>query len=79
MAWNRPALLKCEGAYVPRFKLDPAVVRVPVSPGVDPRQAYGDLVGRGVKGAVLEVSPGSHFCTPRTELPLDTCRQWSAS
>ena len=52
--WATRALLQPEGVYRPRFRLDPAVVRVPIVPGVDPRQAYGDLVGRGVKGIVLE-------------------------
>ena len=41
-------------AYRPRFNLDPGVLRVPIVPGVDPRQAYGDLTGRGVHGIVLE-------------------------
>lgn len=43
------------GSYRPRFKLDANVLRVPIVPGCDPRQAYGDLVGRGVRGIVLEV------------------------
>ena len=37
-----------------RFKLDPAVLRIPIVPGADPRQTYGDLASRGVKGVVLE-------------------------
>lgn len=32
---------------MPRFKLESAVLRVPVVPGCDPRAAYGDLVDRG--------------------------------
>ena len=38
-------------AYV---QLDPNVIRIPIVPGCDPRKSYGDLVGRGVKGVVLE-------------------------
>jgi hypothetical protein len=34
--------------------MDPAVIRVPLVPGSDPRVAYGDLVDRGVRGVVLE-------------------------
>ncbi|PNH01046.1 Glutamyl-tRNA(Gln) amidotransferase subunit D, partial [Tetrabaena socialis] len=52
--WNTRMLLRVEGAYKPRFKLDPRVIRVPVVPGSDPRTAYGDLYGRGVRGVVLE-------------------------
>ena len=40
--------------YRPRFELDPRVMRIPIVPGSDPRQAYGDLYGRGVRGVVLE-------------------------
>jgi hypothetical protein len=29
-------------------------VAVPIVPGCDPRVAYGDLYGRGVRGIVLE-------------------------
>ncbi len=35
-------------------QLDPRVIRLPVVPGSDPRAAYGDLHGRGVRGVVLE-------------------------
>ncbi|KAG2500713.1 hypothetical protein HYH03_001478 [Edaphochlamys debaryana] len=52
--WNTRFLLRVEGAYTPRFKLDPRVIRIPVVPGSDPRMAYGDLYGRGVRGVVLE-------------------------
>ncbi|GLI61946.1 hypothetical protein VaNZ11_004507 [Volvox africanus] len=52
--WNTRVLLRVEGAYKPRFKLDPRVIRIPVVPGSDPRIAYGDLYGRGVRGVVLE-------------------------
>eukprot|EP00775_Hariotina_reticulata_P006054 gene6054-6292_t len=52
--WNERYLLKVEGSYRPRFKIDPAVIRVPVVPGSDPRVAYGDLVDRGIRGVVLE-------------------------
>ncbi|KAL6777071.1 hypothetical protein ACKKBF_B20105 [Auxenochlorella protothecoides x Auxenochlorella symbiontica] len=52
--WNTGAMLQPEGVYRPRLRLDPAVLRVPIVPGVDPRVAYGDLVGRGVRGVVLE-------------------------
>jgi L-asparaginase/Glu-tRNA(Gln) amidotransferase subunit D len=51
---NTRMLLSSEGAYRPRFKLDPAVVRIPIVPGSDPRATYGDLAGRGVRGVVLE-------------------------
>lgn len=47
--WNERYLLRAEGGYVPRFKLEPAVMRVPVVPGSDPRTAYGDLVDRGMR------------------------------
>lgn len=46
--------MQVEGGYRPRFGLDPAVIRLPIIPGSDPRTAYGDLVARGVKGVVLE-------------------------
>lgn len=52
--WNGDAILHDRGVYRPRFKLNPAVLRVPIVPGCDPRQAYGDLYGRGVRGIVLE-------------------------
>jgi L-asparaginase/Glu-tRNA(Gln) amidotransferase subunit D len=29
-------------------------MRVPIVPGADPREGYGDLYGRGVRGIVLE-------------------------
>lgn len=45
--WNERYLLRAEGGYVPRFKLETAVLRVPVVPGSDPRIAYGDLSERG--------------------------------
>jgi hypothetical protein len=45
--WNERYLLRAEGGYVPRFKMETAVLRVPVVPGSDPRIAYGDLVERG--------------------------------
>ena len=37
-----------------RVQLESNVLRVPIVPGSDPRVAYGDLVGRGVRGVVLE-------------------------
>ena len=46
--------MQVQGGYRPRFGLDPAVMRLPIVPGVDPRVMYGDLVQRGVKGVVLE-------------------------
>ena len=52
--WNQNALWKDPGVYRPRFKLENNVIRVPVVPGLDPRVGYGDLYGRGVKGACLE-------------------------
>ncbi|KAK9820275.1 hypothetical protein WJX72_008496 [[Myrmecia] bisecta] len=52
--WNENYLLKVQGSYRPRFKLDSRVIRVPIVPGSDPRLAYGDLAKRGVKGIVLE-------------------------
>lgn len=52
--WNQFALWKDPGVYRPRMKLDPNVIRIPVVPGANPKQAYGDLVARGVKGAVIE-------------------------
>jgi L-asparaginase len=52
--WARGALLDPVAVYRPRFELEPAVIRVPVVPGCDPRLTYGDLFGRGVRGIVLE-------------------------
>ncbi|KIZ06467.1 Glutamyl-tRNA(Gln) amidotransferase subunit D [Monoraphidium neglectum] len=52
--WNHKFLLQLEGSYRPRFLLDPAVIRIPIVPGSDPRLCYGDLMARGVKGVVLE-------------------------
>ncbi|KAL0051691.1 hypothetical protein WJX82_000327 [Trebouxia sp. C0006] len=52
--WQARYLLQVEGGYRPRFGLDPAVIRLPIVPGSDPRTAYGDLVARGVKGVILE-------------------------
>ena len=36
------------------LQLNPNVIRIPIVPGSDPRKAYGDLWGRGVRGVVLE-------------------------
>jgi L-asparaginase type I len=52
--WRPNFLLQPHGAYSPRSELDPAVMRIPIVPGTDPRQSYGDLSGRGVHGIVLE-------------------------
>jgi L-asparaginase type I len=53
--WAREALLQGgRQPYTPRLALDPRVMRVPIVPGSDPRVAYGDLYGRGVRGVVLE-------------------------
>ncbi|GAX86244.1 hypothetical protein CEUSTIGMA_g13657.t1, partial [Chlamydomonas eustigma] len=52
--WNDRYLLRVEGAYKPFLKLDSDVIRVPIIPGSDPRNMYGDLAGRGVRGVVLE-------------------------
>jgi L-asparaginase len=53
--WNAGALLRpAPGAYTPRFALDPRVARIPIVPGCDPRLAYGDCAGRGLRGIVLE-------------------------
>lgn len=52
--WQQQYLLQVQGGYRPRFGLDPAVMRLPIVPGADPRVMYGDLVQRGVKGVVLE-------------------------
>lgn len=73
--------LQVEGVYRPRFRLDPNVMRVPIVPGCDPRLAYGDLAGRGVRGG----SPVAlaHYPLPRTlHLKLqpfyeDVCRRKS--
>lgn len=61
--WNERSLLRVEGGYVPRFKLETAVMRVPVVPGCDPRTAYGDLVDRGERAmqcirSLVQVSGG---------------------
>jgi L-asparaginase/Glu-tRNA(Gln) amidotransferase subunit D len=54
--WNEGALLDPGGTapYTPRFRLEPAVARIPVVPGCDPRVAFGDCASRGLKGIVLE-------------------------
>ena len=52
--WDVGALLAPGAPYTPRFDLDPAVARVPIVPGCDPRAAYGDAASRGLKGIVLE-------------------------
>lgn len=52
--WNASALWKCSGVYRPRFKLETNVCRIPIVPGIRPDVVYGDLYGRGVRGAVLE-------------------------
>lgn len=52
--WNEFALLKTQGVYNPQFSLETRVMRLPVVPGCDPRIAYGDLYGRGIRGIVLE-------------------------
>lgn len=52
--WDLRYLLKVEGVYRPRFKLDPKVIRIPIVPGSIPRMAYGNLSERGVRGVVLE-------------------------
>lgn len=52
--WNSDALLEEHFVYRPRFELDSRVLRVPIVPGSDPRMAYGDLYGRGIRGIVLE-------------------------
>ncbi|GMH34131.1 hypothetical protein BSKO_01965 [Bryopsis sp. KO-2023] len=52
--WKSRYLLRVEGVYRPRFKLDPRVIRIPIVPGSNPELAYGDLVSRGVRGVVLE-------------------------
>ena len=56
VGWNTAAILSDQqrGVYRPRFKLNPAVIRVPIVPGCDPRLAYGDIYARGVRGVVLE-------------------------
>ncbi len=33
---------------------DPNVIRIPIVPGCDPRQAYGDLTVKGIRGIILE-------------------------
>jgi L-asparaginase len=55
--FNAAAILSSRemGVYRPRFNLNPAVIRVPVVPGLTPQVAYGNLYGRGVRGIVLEV------------------------
>eukprot|EP00899_Mesostigma_viride_P022167 jgi/Mesvir1/3134/Mv16306-RA.1 len=52
--WREDLLHRHVGVYRPRFELDPNVMRVPIVPGCDPRMAYGDVYGRGVRGIVLE-------------------------
>ena len=65
--WTEGALLPVTGVgvaggssgaallpYSPRFALDPRVARIPIVPGCDPRIAFGDCAGRGLKGIVLE-------------------------
>ncbi len=51
--WSSPFSTRCcgallwqpQGAYTPRFELDPAVLRIPIVPGTNPRQGYCDLAG----------------------------------
>ncbi|CDF33866.1 unnamed protein product [Chondrus crispus] len=52
--WDFSALWKDPGVYRPRIKLERNVVRIPVVPGLRPQIGYGDLVARGVRGAVIE-------------------------
>lgn len=55
IVWSEGLLLEEDGSnYRPHFELERNVIRVPVVPGSDPRVCYGDLVGRGVRGIVLE-------------------------
>jgi len=56
VGWNTAVMLSEQqrGVYRPRFKLNPNVLRIPIVPGSDPRQAYGDVYARGVRGVVLE-------------------------
>ena len=49
-----PPLFLLSSLPSPPPQLDPRVIRIPVVPGSDPRTAYGDLYGRGVRGVVLE-------------------------
>mmetsp|Transcript_5381 Transcript_5381/g.18100 ORF Transcript_5381/g.18100 Transcript_5381/m.18100 type:complete len:121 (+) Transcript_5381:56-418(+) len=37
------------------------VIRVPIVPGVNAHQAYGDLYGRGVRGIILEAFGVGNF------------------
>lgn len=46
--------LQPRGAYSPRFLLNTAVMRIPIVPGTDPRQSYGDLSG---EDAFLAMQP----------------------
>ena len=41
--------IKSQFTHSNRFKLNSAVIRVPIVPGSDPRMCYGDLVERGVR------------------------------
>ena len=60
--WNERNLLKTEGAeYRPKFTMCTNVIRVPIVPGVNAREAYGDLYGRGVRGIILEAFGVGNF------------------
>jgi L-asparaginase len=60
--WNERNLLKTEGVeYEPKFTMNTNVIRVPIVPGVNARQAYGDLYGRGVRGIILEAFGVGNF------------------
>lgn len=52
--WDTRALYTCTQVYRPRLKLEASVARIPIVPGVDPNVAYGDMVGRGLRGVVIE-------------------------
>lgn len=79
------------GAYSPRFELDTAVMRIPIVPGTDPRQSYGDLSGEhSFKSGLAARGLGSthHTCTgTRTvqtggmiahHISFTACRPWCA-
>lgn len=66
VSFNHSVLLPRCDEYRPRFDLVREVMRVPVVPGVDPHQAYGDVAGRGIRGIVLELF-GVGNCDDREE------------
>ena len=60
--WDEARLLRPNGAYTPRFDLEPRVARIPVVPGADPRVIFGNFAeNEGPRGIVLEAFGVGNF------------------